>query len=176
MRLDLRRAACLLNRLRRDRRGVYMLEFALLANVFLLLLAFCIEAAFQLLVATALDHGAREASRSASLGPVGGLSASNTMLTRVLSRSGLSLAALAAEPPTLTAQVFANYQALASAPALPADRSCPGAPTWGDTVGGSGGIVRFCVRYTARSFLPLGSLLPGLYQHRTFFVVRNEPY
>lgn len=174
--LGLKCALRRLDRLRRDRRGSYLLEYALLFGAFVMVLVVCLEAALQLLIATALDHGARQASRSAALGPIGGVQTSSTMLTRILSGAGLPLAAWEAEPPILTAQSFASYQALAADLPLPGDRSCPGVPSWGDTVGGSAGIVRYCVHFTARSFTPLGSLLPALYQHRAFFVVQNEPY
>ncbi|HEY4250329.1 MAG TPA: TadE/TadG family type IV pilus assembly protein [Roseomonas sp.] len=171
-----RRAGRAIDRLRRDRRGVYMLEFAIVANALILFLAVALEFAMQMLVSTALDHGAREASRGASLGPVGNLQTSNSMLTRVLTLSGLPLASWARTPPVLTAQLFASYAALAGAPSLPADGSCPGSAAWTDTVGGSGGIVRYCVQFNARAFLPLGSLVPALYRHRAFFVIKNEPY
>lgn len=176
--LGLRCALRQLDRLRRDRRGSYLMEYALVFSVFLMVLVTCLEMVLQLMIATALDHGARQASRSAALGPVGGVQTSSTMLARVLSSAGLPLAAWEAEPPILTAQLFASYQALAdpAVAAMPTDRHCPGTPTWGETVGGSGGIVRYCVHFTARSFTPLGALLPTLYQHRAFFVVQNEPY
>lgn len=174
--LGLRCALRRLDRLRRDRRGAYLLEYALLFNALVLVLAACLEGALQLVIATALDHGARQASRSAALGPVGGVQTSSTMLTRILSGAGLPLVGWEAEPPILTAQPFASYPALAAAPPLPSDRSCPGVPSWGDTMGGSAGIVRYCVHFRARSFTPLGALVPALYQHRAFFVVQNEPY
>lgn len=170
-----RRAPRLLGRLRRDRRGVYLLEYALLFNAFTVLLLLCLDAAFQLLVATALDQGAREASRSAALGPIGGILSRDAVLASVLTRTGLPLAAWGSA--SITAERFADYAALAAAGPLPAGKLCNGSGASTDgTTGVSGGIVRYCIQYEARSFTPFGALIPALYGHRTFFVVQNEPY
>jgi hypothetical protein len=162
----------------RDRRGIYLIEFAVAGNVLIILMMLGMEAALQTAIATALDHGAREASRTSALGPVGGLESRQLMLRRLLERAGLPLTAWAAEPADLRMQIFADYSALTRANPLPDDRSCPGENAWTETPGGSGRIIRYCVSFKARAFTPFSrALLPsGLFQHRTFFVVQNEPY
>ncbi|MBR0664235.1 pilus assembly protein [Roseomonas hellenica] len=166
----------LLDRLRRDRRGVSIVEFAVIANVVLVLLLIGFEAAFQMVISTALDHGAREASRTAALGPVGGVTSRDAVLARVLTRAGLPLGAWGTA--SITAERFTDYAALASSGALPAGNLCNGGGTQTTSTGVSGGIIRYCIHYDARGFTPLARmfLASGLFQHRTFFVVQNEPY
>jgi hypothetical protein len=166
-------------RLASDRRGsAYMLEFAVVVNILLMMLMLGFEAAFQMAIGTALDHGAREASRMSALGPDGGLGSHDAMLARVMSRTGLPLASWAAGDPDLRMEVFASYPALAAASALPDDKTCPGSNAWAASPGGSSRIVRYCIAFQARAFTPFArALLPsGVFRHRTFFVVQNEPY
>lgn len=161
--------------LRDDRRGVHMVEFAVIVNALVLLLMLGFEAAFQMMIGAALDHGAREASRTAALGPVGGVTGRDAVLARVLARTGLPLASWGTG--SITAERFANYAALAAQP-LPIGRLCNGGGASTTTTGVSGGIIRYCIHYDARSFTPFARALltSGVFQHRTFFVVQNEPY
>lgn len=162
--------------LRRDRRGAAAVEFAIVANVLLLLLMLALEAAFQMLIGAALDHGAREVSRMATLGPIGGVTSRDDLLAKVLSRTGLPLGSWGTG--SITAERFTDYAALADAGALPAGSLCNGSGSAVATTGASGGIMRYCIHYDARGFTPFARnlLSAGLFQHRTFFVVQNEPY
>ncbi len=171
-------------RLRRDRRGTYIVEFALIFNLLLVMLLLTIEVGLQMAIDMALNHGARESSRQAALGPgvAGAVTNQVQLVDRVLDRTGLPLRVWGTA--TLTAEQFPNYSALAAAPqftrnAITGAKQCATAGTTG-TTGGSGTIIRYCLIYRARAFTPYARLmLPqagSIFTHRTFFVVQNEPY
>lgn len=171
-------------RLRRDRRGTYLVEFALIFNLLLVLFLLTIEVGLQMAIDMALNHGAREASRQAALGPsvAGAVTNQVQLVDRVLDRTGLPLRVWGTA--TLTAEQFASYSALAAAPQftnnpLTGAKQCATSGTSG-TTGGSSTIIRYCIIYRARAFTPYARLmLPNagsIFTHRTFFVVQNEPY
>jgi Flp pilus assembly protein TadG len=186
--LTLRRAARALARgtraLHRDRRGSYLFEFALVFNVLLIVMLLTLETAFQMGIDMALNHGARESSRQAALGPSvsGAVTTQAALVDRVLDRTGLPLRAWGTA--TITAEQFASYAALAAAPqfgnnATTGQKQCATSGTTA-TTGVSGGVIRYCIIYQARAFTPYARLmLPNagsIFTHRTFFVVQNEPY
>ncbi|MBR0653951.1 TadE/TadG family type IV pilus assembly protein [Plastoroseomonas arctica] len=170
-------------KLRRDRRGSYLIEFALVFNILLIVLLLTLETAFQMAIDMALNHGAREASRQAALGPSvsGAVTTQAALVDRVLDRTGLPLRAWGTA--TMTAEQFSGYTALAAAPqfgnnAATGVKQCATSGTT-TTTGVSSGVIRYCIIYQSRAFTPYARLmLPtgSIFTHRTFFVVQNEPY
>lgn len=157
--------------------GTAAIEFAFVGPVFIALLFFVTEAAWQLTVNLALHIGVVASSRYTATNADASASARyEAARNRVISASGGVL-----KPSNLT--LF--YPQVVTDPAVLATR-CPSAAPDGTSgqVGGSAQLVRYCVRYRQDFITPVASLsrmlvgydaIPPV-THTASLVVQNEPF
>ncbi|MBK1658375.1 TadE/TadG family type IV pilus assembly protein [Paracraurococcus ruber] len=149
--------------LRRDRRGVSTVEFAVTAGAFFALVLLLIEAAWQVAVAAALDLGTRQASRWVATGQAAPAGQTRTAYasTLILRASGLPLDAATLQVTVESAGSFAAFAAGGSRPGL----------------GGPGDVLRYTVAYRSMPITPFGrGLMRDGLQLQLIILAKNEPY
>ena len=172
----------------RDRRGAAALEFSFVASAFLLLVLLIFEVAWQSAVAAALDRGAREAGRWASLGQAAPTAAPRESWIRevIAQGSGIQLG----ETLQVRMRSYASFAEAGTAAAAEQAR-CP-APQAGSGGGAGGGaaaslggprqVVRYDVSYDSLGLTAIGRNLLRSALGREFlfhcvvFVTLNEPF
>jgi hypothetical protein len=152
------------------RAGTVAVEFAMVASAFVLGSILVMEAAMQLLASTALDAGAREASRFGITGQTAPPGMSPPPATRedalrriVLQRAG---GLLKDEHLRMTVEAAASFSALGTP-----EQVQPGA-------GGSGQVARYTLMYDQSFVTGFAAALVGrpALRHSSVALVRNEPF
>ncbi len=154
----------------RDRRGATALEFAVIANVFLLLVFLTLEATWAMTVEMALNDAVQAASRLGSLGtlPPKGTREDSIKAAMVTQASGL----LDNNNLTVTMQSYGGVYYF-----NPAHRPANATQTAG--AGGSRWLVQYAVTYTQPVLTPIASIVLGgqtSLVHNTTIMVQNEPF
>lgn len=157
-----------LHRLKDDRRGATAIEFALVANVFIMLVFLMFEASWMMVVEMAVNDAAQEASRLGSLGtlPITGTREDAIKAAVVTRAAGL----LTSNYLTVTMQSYGsvyNYGHHASDAT-----QTPGA-------GSSRQLVQYVVAYAQPLLTPFASTVLGgrtSFTHSTTIMVQNEPF
>lgn len=148
--------------IRRGRRGVAALEFALCALPLLALLTLAVEAGWQLAINAALENGARRASR---LGLTGSMPAGGTR------EQAITRAVLEAAPILQAGRLEVTLRAYPGFAAL----SQPGAGQAG--AGAAGQVVEYRLTYQQPVLGPLARAFWGAtVEHAAVTLVQNEAF
>ena len=157
-----------LHRLKGDRRGATAIEFALVANVFVVLVFLMLEASWMMVIEMAINDAAQEASRLGSLGtlPATGTREDAIKAAVVTRAAGL----LTSDYLTITMQSYGSIYNYGHHAANATQT--PGA--------GSGRqLVQYVVAYAQPLLTPLASTVLGgrtSFTHSTTIMVQNEPF
>lgn len=153
---------------KRDQRGATAIEFALVANVFLMLVFLMLEASWMMTVEMAMNDATQAASRLGSLGtlPATGTRENSIKDAMVKRAAGL----LTSSNLTVTMQSYGgayNY----------GHHATNAAQTSG--AGSSRQLVQYVVAYAQPLLTPFASMVLGgqtSFTHNTTIMVQNEPF